>query len=117
MYARPADHGGGLISLVTSDLAPVRQFGVYSAIGCLIALFMVLYGLPTLLQLWPASRPDPRHVGSRNWNRFGNVVTRPAALISFGCLVVFIAGSVGLNAVPDRNQGHPLLPLQCTLGD
>ena len=86
----------GLISLVTSDLAPVRDFGIYSAIGCVIALFMVLYGLPTLLQLWPASRPDPRHVESRSWGRFGDVVTKHATLISLSCLFLFVTGTAGL---------------------
>ena len=42
----------GLISLMSSPLAPVRDFGFYSAMGCLLSLVMVLVALPSLLQIW-----------------------------------------------------------------
>lgn len=43
----------GLVSLWYSDLAPIRLFGVFSAIGILIGLAMQLIALPALLRLWP----------------------------------------------------------------
>jgi uncharacterized protein len=86
----------GLISLLTSDLGPVRDFGLYSAIGCLIALFMVLFGLPTLLQLWPTTRPSARDIESQNWNRFGSFVTRHASVLSGVCLLAFVVSTAGL---------------------
>jgi uncharacterized protein len=86
----------GLISLMTSDLGPVRDFGLYSAIGCLIALFMVLFGLPTLLQLWPAPRPSARDVESRGWGRFGRFVTSHASVLTCMCLAAFVGSTAGL---------------------
>ncbi len=86
----------GLISLVTSDLGPVRDFGLYSAIGCLLALVAVLYVLPTLLQLWPASPPGAKEVDSRRWQQFGQIVTRHATTVSVLCVVMFVACTYGL---------------------
>ncbi len=43
----------GLVSLWYSDLAPIRLFGVFSAIGVLIGLAMQLIVLPALLGVWP----------------------------------------------------------------
>ncbi|WP_254513220.1 efflux RND transporter permease subunit [Anatilimnocola floriformis] len=43
----------GLVSLWYSDLAPIRLFGVFSAIGVLIALAMQLIVLPALITVWP----------------------------------------------------------------
>ncbi len=47
----------GLMSLTTSNLTPVRDFGFYAAVGCLISLVIVLYGLPAMLQVWPGKVP------------------------------------------------------------
>ena len=43
----------GLLSLWYSDLAPIRLFGLFSAIGVLIGLVMQLVVLPAILRVWP----------------------------------------------------------------
>ncbi len=86
----------GLMSLLTSDLGPVRQFGFYSAVGCLIALVMVLYALPALLQLWPAPAPQARDVDSRFWKAFGERLTQHGTAVTCGCLVLFVVCTYGL---------------------
>ncbi len=43
----------GLLSLWYSELAPIRLFGVFSAIGVLIGLVMQLVVLPAILCVWP----------------------------------------------------------------
>ncbi len=86
----------GLMSLLTSDLEPVRQFGFYSAVGCLIALVMVLYALPALLQLWPAPAPQARDVDSRFWKAFGKRLTQHGTAVSCGCLALFVVCTYGL---------------------
>ena len=86
----------GLFSLMSSDLGPVRDFGLYSAIGCIIAMIMVLYGLPTLLQLWPAPRPSARDVESKSWGTFGGFITRHATVLSLLCIGTFIGTTAGL---------------------
>ena len=64
----------GLISLATSELKPVKMFGVYAAIGAMISVFMVLYGLPALLQMTPMRRVRPDEVNPRRWLGFGAFV-------------------------------------------
>ena len=66
-----------LFSLLSSPLAPVRDFGLYAGIGCLISMVVVLYVLPSLLQFLPlpvgeagqpspsAEQPDVRSVGEK----------------------------------------------------
>jgi predicted RND superfamily exporter protein len=49
----------GLVSLWYSDLAPIRMFGLFSAVGVLLSLAMQLIGLPALLCIWPRGKSAP----------------------------------------------------------
>ncbi len=86
----------GLISLVKSDLAPVREFGIYAAIGCLISVMMVLYGLPALLQMVPLRRASPEEVNPRRWAFFSDVVCHRWLSISLLTILVAIGCTAGL---------------------
>lgn len=86
----------GLMSLATSPLAPVRDFGLYSSVGCLLSLAVVLYALPALLQFWPAAPPPVEEIDRAGWRRFASFVCRHATAVTAVCLAVFIAGAVGL---------------------
>lgn len=46
----------GLISLYTSELMPIKWFGVYSAIGVLSTLALLFLVMPAWMQVWPARR-------------------------------------------------------------
>lgn len=46
----------GLASLYTSDLVPIRMFGVYSALGVIATLGLLFVFLPAWMQLWPMKR-------------------------------------------------------------
>ncbi len=91
----------GLLSLATSSLTPVRDFGLYSAVGCLIGLVMILYGLPALLQLWPSKPPKAAPVevnrrersGWQQWGRFLSAHRRPVIV---ACVVLLVLGTSGL---------------------
>ena len=85
----------GLASLLTSPLSPVRDFGLYSSIGCVISLLMVLYGLPSLLQLWPAKPPKASDIDTRHWQTFGRGLARHQWLVSLTCLTIFVAACYG----------------------
>ena len=85
----------GLASLLTSPLSPVRDFGLYSSIGCVISLLMVLYGLPSLLQLWPAKPPKASEIDVKHWHRFGRILSRHQMLVSLTCLVLFVSACYG----------------------
>lgn len=48
----------GLLSMTVSELSPIRDFGLYSALGTLLGLACLLLLLPAALVLWPiASAP------------------------------------------------------------
>ena len=86
----------GLISLVFSDLVPVRQFGIYASIGTIISVGMVLYGLPALLQLLPLVRVKPEEVSPKNWISFGNLICRRWKLIGFATFAIALGCTWGL---------------------
>ena len=86
----------GLASLLTSVLLPVRQFGLYSAIGCLFSLAMVLWAFPALLRLWPGQPAAlaPQHEDI--WYRMGLWLARHGRIVSLLCLALFITSAIGL---------------------
>lgn len=72
----------GLGSLMTSHLPPVRDFGFYSAIGTLISVVGVLYGVPALLQAWPAPPPATSTVMRRPWTRLGRLIVQHSTAVT-----------------------------------
>jgi predicted RND superfamily exporter protein len=86
----------GMAALCVSPLAPVRQFGLFSAIGCVVLLVVVLYGLPALLQVFPARFPRREDMEGRGWKQYGLVVHRHWKLVGCACLLVSAACIAGL---------------------
>jgi predicted RND superfamily exporter protein len=86
----------GLASLCTSPLRPVRDFGIYSAVGCLISLLVVLYLLPALLQFWPPKQPQAKDVEREGWRWLGSTVTRFRLPVTVFFLVAFGVCAYGL---------------------
>jgi predicted RND superfamily exporter protein len=60
----------GLGALVSSTLLPVREFGLFSAVGCLLSLAAVLYLLPAMMRLWPETHQQLIQRDSVVWNRY-----------------------------------------------
>ncbi len=86
----------GLASLLASNLVPVRDFGIYSAIGCVISFVIVLYVLPSLMLYWPKSPPPAAELETGHWNRFGMWIAHHRYLVSTICIVVTVAAGWGL---------------------
>jgi predicted RND superfamily exporter protein len=86
----------GLLSLTTSPLSPVRDFGKYSAIGCVVSVLVVLYGLPSMLQYWPSKPPRKSEVDRTGWKNLGRLLAKHKGAVSLACFVLFLAGSAGL---------------------
>lgn len=86
----------GLISLAGSQLKPVREFGMYAAIGSLISVVMVLYGLPSLLQMAPLRRVRPDEINSRWWLGFGQTIATRWKPLAIGCLIMAVCCISGL---------------------
>lgn len=66
----------GLASLVVSSLVPVRDFGIYASIGCMISFVSITYLLPSLMLFWPEKPPKPEHVSHEGWNKLGRWLAR-----------------------------------------
>jgi predicted RND superfamily exporter protein len=97
-----------LLSLWYSDLAPIRLFGLFSAIGVFIGLAMQLVVLPAFLCMWPLTRTVPRpgeHSTDEaelmvepltpGWQRLASYVTARhqwISLLFLGCLAAGVAG-------------------------
>ena len=87
----------GLGSLMVSSLIPVRDFGIYASIGCVISFVCVIYLLPALMLYWPARPPHPEHVNNEFWNRLGRKLAEHKTLncwmnlgITSACLIGFV---------------------------
>jgi len=81
----------GLASLMVSSLVPVRDFGIYASIGCVISFGFVLYLLPALMLYWPARPPRVEHASNAFWNRLGQRLSKHSAFICLLNLVLTAA--------------------------
>jgi predicted RND superfamily exporter protein len=86
----------GLISLCTSSLMPVRDFGIYAAAGTLLSLGVVFLCLPSLLQLWPGKPPAEHELDHPGWRMLGRGLTTFPLLQSLVAVAICVAFSYGL---------------------
>jgi predicted RND superfamily exporter protein len=85
----------GLASLMSSTLNPVRDFGIFAAIGCGISLLFVLFVLPSLMQVWPGKAAAERPTDGRAWTWLADLLIKQHRLVVFGCLGLFAFGLYG----------------------
>jgi predicted RND superfamily exporter protein len=96
----------GLFSLVTSELVPIRKFGIYAGMGVMGTLLILFTYLPACLQIWPQTRPkkDPaaddtpwldRYLGGF-WQRMGGFIIRNHAVVAVFCIIVIAATGYGV---------------------
>ncbi len=86
----------GLVSLISSPLAPIRDFGIYSALGCILLLPIVLLVMPAFFQLYRFPVAAESHRDSRFWRRFGYTLVRHRRATLVASLAFFFAGIGGL---------------------
>ncbi|MFO1006091.1 MAG: MMPL family transporter [Planctomycetaceae bacterium] len=86
----------GLLSLLTSSLKPVRDFGIYSSIGATLTLLMVLVVLPSLLKLFPTKGVRQPESDVRRWLGYSHFLMRFSRPIHLACWVVGLAATAGL---------------------
>jgi predicted RND superfamily exporter protein len=104
--------GIGMASLSTSDLEPIRKFGIYSAAGVGLMLIFLFLFLPAALHYWPLrvggrKRDDQEHdhpdglagLGEGTiwfeeyWRQFGSAIIRHHAAVTVACFAfIFIVG-------------------------
>jgi predicted RND superfamily exporter protein len=86
----------GLLSLVVSDLEPIRVFGFHAAVGVLGTLALNMLVLPGLFTRWPLLRPaGPPHRGAP----CAGLVSRRAELIATTAVVVIALAGIGVTGV------------------
>ncbi|MEZ6125285.1 MAG: MMPL family transporter [Planctomycetaceae bacterium] len=86
----------GMLSLLTSDLTPVRHFGLLAAVGVVISAVMVLLGLPALLILWSPSQVSVSTADTRFWRWLATVIVRHQKVFNIACVAVTITAAAGL---------------------
>lgn len=117
--------GLGLISLCYSSLIPIRNFGLYSALGVLATLPLLFLVLPACLHFWPSrklaadmghspknvsengpSRTDPSSgedvedsLFLKGWRVIGGYVIRHNTLVSVTCLAAMVFFAVGATRI------------------
>ena len=106
----------GLISLVTSNLAPISNFGLYSAVGVIATLAILFSYLPAALETFAPPvdgndqreplKHEPRREGrlSEWWAGIGRWITRHHAVVSVACLAALIIGGMGLTKIKTSVQ-------------
>lgn len=91
----------GLGSLVVSQLAPIRSFGVYGAIGTVLTLGVVLAFLPGALAIWKpkavgaAAHGDDEHRHPA-WDLLSGAIMRFHLPIVVGAVLIMIAAGWGI---------------------
>ena len=98
----------GLISLYTSELVPIKMFGVYSAVGVLATLGLLFLFLPSWMQLWPM-RPHSLLDGDQpkaedidlpvKWRRRLQGVLNHYQLVFVGLVALMIFCGIGLTKI------------------
>ncbi len=104
----------GLLSLCASDLAPIRKFGFYSALGVLELLVVLFLFLPAALSVWPERQPTKISPSKRRkgkefhppvvtsgtlelfWDRLGTTIVKHHFLVTATFLVLIIGFASGL---------------------
>ncbi len=101
----------GLLSLYSSELVPIRKFGLYSAIGVMLMLVTLFLYLPAALQIWPVRARGRKETSSQLapdvsmsamavfWSRFAGWIIRHHLSVSVGCVLVISAIGFGLTRV------------------
>lgn len=97
----------GLLSLLTSSLAPIYKFGLFSAIGVMLTLLVLFMYLPSLLQEYPSRKyaekvVGKKHFASRNdhvdrfWNSTGQYIINNPYLVLAICFGIMVGAALGL---------------------
>lgn len=99
----------GLLSICYSDLQPIQQFGLFSAIGIGLSWLLLIFWLPAALSLWstddtteltPESPATATATGeaplSRFWQYIADNVLGYHRWMAIGCFLLLLACAPGL---------------------
>lgn len=100
----------GLISLYTSNLIPIKKFGLFSAIAVLATVVLLFTYLPSALSVWSPgykklSRKDRKKNNTasefigRVWARIGEWVIRNHAMVTITSVILMGIAAYGITRV------------------
>ncbi len=101
----------GLLSLVVSEMQPVRQFGLAAALGACVALVGGLGLTPAILTLWP-----PLHLKHNHHDRMCQtamtLLTRHGRRIAALCLIPVGVAAIGITRLESKIDPLDFLPAE-----
>jgi predicted RND superfamily exporter protein len=100
----------GLLSLLYSELQPIESFGLFSAIGVVISLFVLFLVLPSILEIFPPKETrinvntgEHHETGelplSPGWEKFARTVIANHGIVTVCALVVLAFCGLGLQRI------------------
>lgn len=108
----------GLLSLYTSNIVPIRKFGLYSAIGVMATLAILFAYLPSALEVFAPKFADrsrslkkkQSHAGvgvgalADAWEKVGRWIVDHHFIVASACISVFVAAAFGLPKIKTSVQ-------------
>lgn len=105
----------GLVSLFTSNLTPISNFGFYSAVGVVMTLGILFSYLPAALETFvprfgrdettgPSDEIETETAMSRWWAGVGRWITSHYVAVTGLCLIVLVLGAWGLRDIKTSVQ-------------
>lgn len=100
----------GLFSLFTSDIIPIRKFGIFSGLAVMATLILLFTYLPAALQIWPqkprstaerqrADNPWYDRYLTRFWDVLASTIMRHHVAVSIACVIVSLIGCYGMTRI------------------
>jgi predicted RND superfamily exporter protein len=105
----------GLISLFTSNLMPIKKFGLFSALGVMMTLLLLFLYLPSALTIWPFASAKREEKDGKDsislterieagWLAIGRWIVVRHRLVTGVCIVAMIAIGLGLTKIETEVQ-------------
>ncbi|PQO39994.1 efflux RND transporter permease subunit [Blastopirellula marina] len=105
----------GLGSLATSNIAPIKKFGIFSALGVLATLALLFTYLPAALQQWPpklkksrdgsVQAKSPLSIWMENFSlRVADFIINRSTLVASACFLCFLVFGYGLTHIKTSVQ-------------
>lgn len=104
----------GFLSLILSGIAPIREFGIYMAVGVMTAFVLSFTLFPAAMILLPKPKIVLSKKKVNTWDtqmtNLYNWVFRNKKGIAFGSLILFIFGTIGTSQLKINNYLVHQLP-------
>ncbi len=101
----------GLLSLCSSNILPIRKFGIFSAMGVMATLVLLYIYLPSALTIFPPKVKAVKDAGSKSaqgilnfWEAVGAFILKRHWFVNAACLIAFVGLGMGLMRIKTSVQ-------------